>query len=308
LIELTQAGEVMQASAMAGKQVTVSSDHVPLQNGKGVIQFTTPAAEPVDIAIYDDNGNRLSDNMMMSVKGTNTWTWNGTTSNGSSLPDGSYKVAVVAANANGTTSALATSVIGTATGVLSQSNGMQLKLGTLTVPFRRCSRWGTDAQRHLHRKGSGSHPHRGRMTWHLEPLAGVRDVGAVHLQDREILIGVVTDVYIASVRGEGDRFGEGANLYCLDRRHRLALDTQHGDAAVGMVEPRLLQVRSLHVQHRRQVAFGTDRQSLWRITDSDMGNRVRMRTIQIDHRGSVGIAVGGAAVAVVGGEGQLAIR
>jgi len=135
LIELTQAGEVMQASAMAGKQVTVSSDHVPLQNGKGVIQFTTPAAEPVDIAIYDDNGNRLSDNMMMSVKGTNTWTWNGTTSNGSSLPDGSYKVAVVAGNTNGTTSALATSVIGTATGVLSQSNGMQLKLGALTVPF-----------------------------------------------------------------------------------------------------------------------------------------------------------------------------
>src|SRR5262249_27383532 len=33
LIQLTQAGEVMQASAMAGKQVTVSSDHVPLQNG-----------------------------------------------------------------------------------------------------------------------------------------------------------------------------------------------------------------------------------------------------------------------------------
>ena len=73
--------------------------------------------------------------MMMSVKGTNTWTWNGTTSNGSSLPDGSYKVAVVAANTDGTTSAVTTSVIGTATGVQSQPSGMQLKLGALTVPF-----------------------------------------------------------------------------------------------------------------------------------------------------------------------------
>jgi flagellar basal-body rod modification protein FlgD len=135
LIQLTQAGEVMQASAMAGKQVTVSSDHVPLQNGRGVIQFATPTAQPVDIAIFDDNGNRLSDNMMMSVKGTNTWTWNGTTRNGSHLPDGSYKVVAIAANTNGTTSALTTSIIGTATGVLSQSNGMQLKLGALTVPF-----------------------------------------------------------------------------------------------------------------------------------------------------------------------------
>jgi len=63
LIQLTQAGEVMQASAMTGKQVTASSDHVPLQNGKGTIQFSTTAAQPVDIAIFDANGAKLSDSM-----------------------------------------------------------------------------------------------------------------------------------------------------------------------------------------------------------------------------------------------------
>src|SRR5690349_17884359 len=55
LIQLTQAGEIMQGSSMTGKHVTVSSDHVPLQNGQGTIQFTAPAAEPVDIAIYNDS-------------------------------------------------------------------------------------------------------------------------------------------------------------------------------------------------------------------------------------------------------------
>ena len=70
-----------------------------------------------------------------SVKGQNTWTWNGTDGNGNTLPDGSYKVAVVGANTDGTTSALPFSVVGTATGVLSQSNGMQLELGALTVDF-----------------------------------------------------------------------------------------------------------------------------------------------------------------------------
>ena len=35
LIQLTQAGEVMQSSSMLGRQVTVNSDHVPLQNGQG---------------------------------------------------------------------------------------------------------------------------------------------------------------------------------------------------------------------------------------------------------------------------------
>ena len=69
LIQLTQGGEVMQASAMTGKRVTVSSDHVPLQNGQGTIQFTAPAAEPVDVVIYDANGNKLSDNTMMSEIG-----------------------------------------------------------------------------------------------------------------------------------------------------------------------------------------------------------------------------------------------
>lgn len=135
LIQLTQAGEVMQASAMTGKQVTVSSDHVPLQNGKGTIQFTAPATEPVAIAIYNDSGAQLTQVALNSVKGQNTWTWNGTDGNGNTLPDGSYKVAVVGANTDGTTSALPFSVVGTATGVLSQSNGMQLELGALTVDF-----------------------------------------------------------------------------------------------------------------------------------------------------------------------------
>jgi flagellar basal-body rod modification protein FlgD len=135
LIQLTQAGEVMQGSSMTGKRVTVSSDHVPLQNGQGTIQFTAPAAEPVDIAIYNDSGAKLSDSMLMASKGSNTWTWNGITSSGSTVPDGSYKVAVTGANADGTTSALTFSVIGTATGVQSQSNGMQLQLGALSVDF-----------------------------------------------------------------------------------------------------------------------------------------------------------------------------
>jgi flagellar basal-body rod modification protein FlgD len=135
LIQLTQAGEIMQGSSMTGKRVTVDSDYLPLQNGKGTIQFTAPAAEEVDIAIYSDSGVKLSESMLMATKGSNTWTWDGKTTSGTTLPDGSYKVAVTGANADGTTSALTFSVIGTATGVQSQSNGVQLQLGALSVDF-----------------------------------------------------------------------------------------------------------------------------------------------------------------------------
>jgi flagellar basal-body rod modification protein FlgD len=82
LIQLTQAGEVMQGSNMTGKQVTVTSDHLALQNGKGTIQFTTASAEPVAIAIYSDSGTKLQDATLTSVKGSNTWTWNGSNASG----------------------------------------------------------------------------------------------------------------------------------------------------------------------------------------------------------------------------------
>src|ERR1700678_2186801 len=59
LIQLTQGGEVMQASAMTGKQVTVQSTQVPLQSGQGTINFTAPGAEPVAIAIYNSSGAQL---------------------------------------------------------------------------------------------------------------------------------------------------------------------------------------------------------------------------------------------------------
>ena len=135
LIQLTQAGEMMQASSMTGKQVTVSSDHVPLQNGKGTIQFTAPSSEMVDIAIYSDSGSKLRETVLQANKGTNTWSWDGKDSSGHSLPDGSYKVAVAGANADGTTSALTFSVVGTATGVQNQSSGIQLQMGALSVDF-----------------------------------------------------------------------------------------------------------------------------------------------------------------------------
>jgi flagellar basal-body rod modification protein FlgD len=113
----------------------VSSDHVPLQNGKGTIQFTAPAAETVGIAIFDDSGRKLRDAAMVAAKGSNTWTWDGRDGTGRTLPDGSYKVAVTGVNADGTTTALPFSVIGTATGVQNQSNSILLQMGALSVDF-----------------------------------------------------------------------------------------------------------------------------------------------------------------------------
>src|SRR5262245_2660382 len=46
LIELTQAGEVMQSSAMLGRHVTVQADELVLQDGKATVNFAAPDRSP----------------------------------------------------------------------------------------------------------------------------------------------------------------------------------------------------------------------------------------------------------------------
>jgi len=135
LIQLTQSGEVMQGTTMAGKQVTVTSNERPLQNGTGSVSFTGTAGQQVAISIYNSAGQDVRDAVLTATAGNNTWTWNGQDNSGNQLPDGAYKIAVIGANADGTTAALPFTVTGTATGVESTSSGVQLELGSLPVSF-----------------------------------------------------------------------------------------------------------------------------------------------------------------------------
>lgn len=125
----------MQATAMDGKQVTVQSSQIALQNSTGTLNFSTTTAEPVAIAITNSAGQQVYSTALTSTAGQNTWTWNGQSSSGTQLPDGAYNVAIDAGNSDGTTTAVPFTVTGTATGVQSLSSGMQLQLGALSVPF-----------------------------------------------------------------------------------------------------------------------------------------------------------------------------
>src|ERR1700731_1708018 len=87
-----------------------------------------------------------------------------------------------------------------------------------------------------------SHPRRGRMPWHLEPLAGVGDLAAVDLQDGEILGHIVAGQKILAVRRERDRLGQSADLDVLGLGDLLAVYLQDREAAVLLVEKRLLVV------------------------------------------------------------------
>ena len=137
LIQLTQAGQVMQGASLAGKQVQVTSTQIPLQNGTGSVRFNTPTAEPVAIAITDSAGNLLRTASISSQASANTWSWDGTSNSGAQLPDGAYNIAVEGApSSGGSASPVPFTVGGTVTGTQNTaSNGMQLQLGAVDVGF-----------------------------------------------------------------------------------------------------------------------------------------------------------------------------
>ncbi|MGE0222038.1 MAG: flagellar hook assembly protein FlgD [Acetobacteraceae bacterium] len=135
LIELTQSGEVMQASSMIGKQVTMEADHMPLQNGKGEVQITAASSGPALVTIYSDAGRKLQEVTLSLQKGVNRWIWDGKDASGAQIPDGAYKVAVMGIGANGQATALPFAVVGTATGVDAGKDTVQLRMGGMSVDF-----------------------------------------------------------------------------------------------------------------------------------------------------------------------------
>jgi flagellar basal-body rod modification protein FlgD len=135
LIQLTQAGDVAQATAVVGKQVTVQSSQMPLQNSSGTLVFTAAAAGPATITVQNANGSTLRQVSVNAAQGANTWNWNGTNSSGQTIPDGAYTVTVTSGAPGVAATALPFTVVGTATGVTAANNVVNLQLGALSVPF-----------------------------------------------------------------------------------------------------------------------------------------------------------------------------
>ena len=132
LIQLTQGGEILQSSSLVGKPVTVASDHIALQGGKGTVQFDTATSQPVSIGVYTDAGVKLRDAAITSQPGHNSWSWDGKDSQGNAVPDGSYRT-VATTQTGGATKDLPFTISGVATGVQKTGNALQVQLGALSV-------------------------------------------------------------------------------------------------------------------------------------------------------------------------------
>lgn len=134
LIQATQGSEVIQATGVVGKSVTVASSQIALQDGTGQLNFTTNSAEPVNIAITNKSGVKVREISATSDAGSNTFTWDGKDNAGTTVADGAYNVAINGTNA-GLTGAVPFTVTGKATGVTNANGAVTLQLGALSVDF-----------------------------------------------------------------------------------------------------------------------------------------------------------------------------
>lgn len=135
LIQATQGSEVIQATGVVGKSVTVASSQIALQDGAGQLNFTTGSAEPVDITITNSSGVKVREVSATSNAGTNTFAWDGKDNSGTTVADGAYNVAINGTNSGGTTAAVPFTVTGKATGVTNTNGAVTLQLGALSVDF-----------------------------------------------------------------------------------------------------------------------------------------------------------------------------
>jgi len=133
LIQLTQDDATIATTQLVGKHVDVTSTQLALQSGTAEIAFSPSSPEQVAITVSNASGQALYSTTVNATAGSNTWSWNGQTSYGTTAPDGAYTVSAQAVAADGSTSAVPFSVVGTVTGVTTGSTGVTVDLGSLAV-------------------------------------------------------------------------------------------------------------------------------------------------------------------------------
>ena len=131
LIQASQGSTLLQSSSLVGKQVEYTGDQASLQAGRAEIKFQTPQAKQVNVGIFSQSGVQLAQSTVQSTAGSNTFVWDGTTSSGARMPDGTYKVMVAGTDG----SVVPFTLLGTATGVQRSGTSLTVSLGGQQVDF-----------------------------------------------------------------------------------------------------------------------------------------------------------------------------
>ena len=136
LVNAAPSSGVSNAVNLIGKAVTATSAAASLSNGQASWSYTLPqAAANATVSVTNPAGQVVYTGTAPSfAAGANSFTWNGQSSSGVQMPDGTYTLSVAATDSAGGTITPTLSVSGVASSVQNVNGVTMLTLGSTQVP------------------------------------------------------------------------------------------------------------------------------------------------------------------------------
>ena len=116
-----------------GKTVTSSGLNSDLKNGQATWSFNVPQAANVTVTIKDAKGNQVYSETGQLKAGNGQFNWDGTQTDGTTAPDGTYSISIAAKNSQGAYVAVSTETTGVVTGADLTGTQPSLIVGSQTV-------------------------------------------------------------------------------------------------------------------------------------------------------------------------------
>ena len=125
----------LNSSNYIGQTVTAKADSATLENGSISFGYSlNSAAKNVTLTVSDSSGNTVWTGSGTTTAGSNSFNWDGTTTNGTQLSDGgSYSLSVTATDSSGSSVYGYTTVCGKVTAVDNSSGTTMLKIGNTSA-------------------------------------------------------------------------------------------------------------------------------------------------------------------------------
>jgi flagellar basal-body rod modification protein FlgD len=133
LVQATQNSQNNAAVSYIGKTVTASGVSSYLRNGQASWSFNLPQPAAVTVVIKDANGNQVYSESGNLGAGNGQFNWDGTRTDGSTAPDGTYTISITAKASDGSYVDASTQTQGIVTGVDLSGSEPSLQIGSQTV-------------------------------------------------------------------------------------------------------------------------------------------------------------------------------
>jgi len=134
IIGQNEAAQLTALGGLVGQTVEAESDRFVLADGVGTSSYELKAqSDTTRIRVMDERGRIIAEGEGETGVGRHEFTWDGRIAGGGNAPDGIYRIAVSAVDADGNATPLATSVVGVATGAVRTGDTLSLQLGPLTI-------------------------------------------------------------------------------------------------------------------------------------------------------------------------------